>query len=437
MSGARPPSISPELLALRVRHSADGALAYVRKERYTSPEFAALEWERMWTRRWLLAGPDADVAAPGSFLVFDIGPESILVVRDAGGELRAFYNVCRHRGNRLRARGRGRCESFTCAYHHWTYDLGGQLASLPDPQSFPGLDKSALALRTVRCESFGGFVWINMDPQAEPLRAFLGPMAGELERFEAGAHALVRDVTVELNCNWKAFVDNSDETYHVQAVHPHLLDLLDDYDVRPRLHPRHSSFVVRFGAPSHRRTPSPTSAGLREMLTRAGVTDADLAAGPAAARSAFERGVRARFQKDGIDYPAVPDDVLADNYHGHVYPHALFNVVLPELWIFRVRPHPAGPDRAYFDFQEYRRLRPGESRPARPEHRLLPAGEGIDRVVDQDTSILASVQRGMHSRGLDELVLGAQESRLRHLHETLDADLFGDAPAPTTAPAGD
>ena len=89
------------------------------KERYTSPEFARCEWDRMWTRVWLLAGREADVAAPGDWFTFEIGPESIIVARGRDGALHAHYNVCLHRGNRLCEPGRGHTPTFTCRYHAW------------------------------------------------------------------------------------------------------------------------------------------------------------------------------------------------------------------------------------------------------------------------------------------------------------------------------
>ena len=109
----------------------------VPKERYTSPVFAAQEWEKMWTRVWLLAGRASDAPEPGDYFTFEIGPESILVIRQADGSLSARHNVCMHRGNRLREPGRGHAESFSCLFHGWKYGIDGKLLEAQDPGCFP------------------------------------------------------------------------------------------------------------------------------------------------------------------------------------------------------------------------------------------------------------------------------------------------------------
>jgi phenylpropionate dioxygenase-like ring-hydroxylating dioxygenase large terminal subunit len=111
--------------------------AVVRKERYTSAEFMKLEWERMWQRVWLLGGLETDLSEPGDYVCTEIGRESVLLVRQADGGVRAFYNVCMHRGNRLRAPGVGSTETFKCQYHHWEYALDGAFKRIPDLDTFP------------------------------------------------------------------------------------------------------------------------------------------------------------------------------------------------------------------------------------------------------------------------------------------------------------
>lgn len=138
------------------------------KQRYTSHAFAKLERERLWSRVWLLAGFERDVPEAGDYFTFEIGCESILLVRQGDGSILARYNICLHRGNRLREPGIGRAESFTCGFHGWRYGIDGRLEAALDEETFPqGCPRESLDLRPLRCETWGGFVWINLDVDAE------------------------------------------------------------------------------------------------------------------------------------------------------------------------------------------------------------------------------------------------------------------------------
>ena len=162
----------------------DLGTSLVPKERYTSSDYARLERERMWTRTWLLAGLESDLRRPGDYTTFEIGPESILVIRQRDGSLRARHNVCMHRGNRLREPGVGHAELFACLYHGWKYGLDGCLVEAVDAHSFPqGAPPERLSLRPVRVETWGGFVFVNLDPYAEPLAAYLGPIPEHLDPY--------------------------------------------------------------------------------------------------------------------------------------------------------------------------------------------------------------------------------------------------------------
>ena len=125
--------VSPALPAI-LKKSPEPALdtQLIPKECYLSPEVMRLEWERMWGRVWLYAGPLSDLAETGDYFTFEIGPESVLVVRTAPGQVRAMYNVCQHRGRRLRPEGGGFANRFRCPYHLWRYDLDGRLIGAPD-----------------------------------------------------------------------------------------------------------------------------------------------------------------------------------------------------------------------------------------------------------------------------------------------------------------
>ena len=134
-------------------------------DRYTDPVFLKLEDDCIWSKTWLLAGAACDVAEPGDFFVFENLRESILVTRAGDGVVRAFYNVCQHRGNQLKAAGCGNSPYLSCGFHGWEYHLDGSIKEIPEAHDFPqGVPAEELSLKEVRCEAWGGFIWISMDP---------------------------------------------------------------------------------------------------------------------------------------------------------------------------------------------------------------------------------------------------------------------------------
>src|SRR5262249_33996726 len=147
----------------------------VAKERYTSSEFAALEMERLWPRVWQVACREEELPNRGDFVEYPIGDQSILVVRGDDGAISAFHNACMHRGTGL-ANGCGSLPGvIQCRYHGWRYDLTGALVGVPDREEFPGLPDD-VRLGPVRCDTWGGFVFVNMDADAPPLLEFLDPI---------------------------------------------------------------------------------------------------------------------------------------------------------------------------------------------------------------------------------------------------------------------
>ena len=172
--------------------------------RYWSTEWARQEWEHVWRRCWLYAVPVQDVREPGSWATFELGRESVLIVRGDDGTLHAFYNVCQHRGRRLMDGERGHAAALRCGYHAWTYRLDGSLRTVHEPQLFPAdLDVCALGLRAIRVDTWGGFVFVCLDPDAVPLDDYLEDVPSLLGGFPLHDYALVREQTIEWACNWK------------------------------------------------------------------------------------------------------------------------------------------------------------------------------------------------------------------------------------------
>jgi nitrite reductase/ring-hydroxylating ferredoxin subunit len=200
----------------------------VPRSRYTSPEFAELEFERLWSRVWQVACREEEIAEVGEFCEYLIGDQSILVLRSEPGVVRAFHNTCLHRGTRL-ADGTGRFpeECIRCRYHAWRYDLDGKLVEVVDQHEFDPLPPDT-ALRGVRSELWGGFVWVCLDRTAPPLAEYLRPLTTLLAPYHLDRLRLRTYLSTVLPANWKVAVDAFNEGYHVQGTHPQLLPWTDD-----------------------------------------------------------------------------------------------------------------------------------------------------------------------------------------------------------------
>lgn len=195
--------------------------------RYVDPDFYALEMEHVWRKTWLLAGHESECPEPGSYKLFERLGESIIVRRGRDGRFGAFHNVCQHRGSSLVQQKHGRASRFVCPYHAWTYSADGELVKVPEERNFACLDKPALALAPVKCETWRGHIFINMDMDAKPLAEHLGSMPDYCTDFPFEKMALKRFVTIEIDCNWKVAYDNFIEIYHIATVHPAIMRWLE------------------------------------------------------------------------------------------------------------------------------------------------------------------------------------------------------------------
>ena len=403
--------------------------ALIPKERYTSAAFAQLEWERMWTKVWLLGGHLSDLREAGDYISTEIGRESVLLVKQQDGAVRAFYNVCRHRGNRLRPSGVSSAESFKCQYHHWEYHLDGSFKRIPDLDTFPQGAPECRGLRELSCEVWNGFAWFSLDPEAMPLLEYLGPVAEHLAPYHFHKMALKKDVTVEWDCNWKTSVDAFNESYHVQGIHPQLMWYLHDLDLQIDCYERHNRYLIPFGTLSPRvRTPNTIPEPIKVIMKGAGMDPADYDNPIASIRRDVQQFKRKHGASQGKDYSGLNDDQLTDDYHYTIFPNVQVNTHADDLMLFRQRPHPTNPDKMFYDVWVLELIPDGHEWPERPRHTDFKFGDkSIGLVLDQDAANLPGVQEGMHSAGIDGLWIGAQELRIRHFHKVLEDYLYGPA----------
>ena len=189
---------------------------------YYDPEWYELERKAIFMRSWLHIGHVCEIPEPGSFILREVefAKASLLIVRGKDGIVRAFHNVCTHRGTRLVEEAEGKRSQFSCPYHMWTYGPDGKLLSAPDFERFY-VKKEDCSLKSVPCEVLGGFIFINLDPQpGQTLRDFFGPIAEELEALPSARATHFTECRYEIAANWKTNFDNFQENYHLRFIHP-------------------------------------------------------------------------------------------------------------------------------------------------------------------------------------------------------------------------
>jgi Rieske 2Fe-2S family protein len=213
---------------------------------YTSPQIFEREKELIFAREWFCAGREEELPAPGNHTVLEVAGESILAVRTATGELRAHYNVCRHRGARLctkpqdptwnvnLAGGLTSSNVIRCPYHQWTYNLEGQLIGAPFLNDGESFRREDFSLYPVGVETWGGFLFLNLNPREasekrHTVRAQLGPAVERIARYPLERLQTGHCITYHVAANWKILMENYNECYHCGGVHPELCEIVPDF----------------------------------------------------------------------------------------------------------------------------------------------------------------------------------------------------------------
>jgi phenylpropionate dioxygenase-like ring-hydroxylating dioxygenase large terminal subunit len=414
--------------------------------RYYDPEFMDQEWRRLWTRTWLIAGVETDIPESGDYTVFRVLTEEVLVVRQEDGGVRAFYNVCSHRGNRMVRNDRGSLNCFTCSFHSWCYNLDGSLRSMTDRQTFRDeVAAQARGLDEVRCETRAGIVFINLDQHAPPLNDRIGLPEGYLEAYRIDKMHVVRHVVSEWAANWKTGVDAFYETYHLHAVHPETQPVMDDLSVQVDLYPHGASrMIVPLASKSQRiEDQDSMNPGLEFMMHDAGMDPATYSGSARGVRRAIQQCKRQRSDRLGLGYERFTDCQLSDSWATGVFPNVQIGCHPEGVFLMRFLPHPTEPERFFYDTMTL--FRPVDdpdykvpgwmglpegtdtSGELRPDTEYVPLGEppNLGQVLDQDSELLPELQKGIRSRGFKGAIWSEQEQRLRHFHREVDSYLNG------------
>ncbi len=415
--------------------------------RYYCPERMAQEWERVWTRTWLIAGVVTDLRESGDYLTFDVGRENILVTRNEAGVIKAYYNVCPHRGNRIVQSDFGSLPLFTCGFHSWQFNLDGELQQLTDIETFrPEVVVDRPCLTEIRCETRAGLIFINMDDQAGPLDDFIGLPDGYLENYHIDEMFVVRHSISEWAANWKTGIDAFYETYHLHAVHPETQTVMNDMGVQCDLYPNgFSRMIVPLAAKSERvRDQDSLDEGLIMMMKDAGMRPEDYSGSARELRAAIQTAKRERGARYGIDYSDLEDGQLSDSWATGIFPNVQIGLHAEGAFLMRFMPHPTNPERFFYNTMTLWRPcdDPNYAVPAwmglpegtdvsgdvRPDIERTAVGEPPDLglVLNQDAELLPVVQKGIRSKGFAGPLWSEQEQRLRHFHTELDRYLRGE-----------
>jgi Rieske 2Fe-2S family protein len=189
---------------------------------YISPEIYAQEQERIFSREWLCIGREESIPKSGDFFTVERAGENLIVTRDTGGDIHAFYNVCRHRGSRICEAASGHFQgSIQCPYHAWTYGLDGELKVARNMAEVAGFDRSVYPLKEAALALWQGFIFVNLDGASKFEETF-APLIGRFAHWNIAALVTARNLFYELACNWKLVYMNYSECYHCPLVHPQL-----------------------------------------------------------------------------------------------------------------------------------------------------------------------------------------------------------------------
>lgn len=333
---------------------------------FTDPQIYGRELKTVWRSTWQWVGRSEDLPNSGDYLSCTLGEEPIFVIRTTGGELRAMHNVCPHRGARLLPAARGNCQKLQCPYHAWTFNTEGRLLAVLQPGWFPELDKANIRLSPARVDTWGGFIFVNPDPEGESLAEYL---AGFPEYLSGWPHRLedLREVdraAYEEPINWKFVVENYVEDYHFSIAHNgSLVPLFDVQAIRTRPTGRHVPILV-----------------------------------PYAKQPPADPVLRREWEADGI------------SYQGFIFPNLMINTSPDSVSVWRVVP--LGPERTRLETITYQTPR---------QYALSPhVHTSWAQVMEEDFAVCRLLQLGVNSRAYQVGELAVEhELGVAHFHKVM------------------
>ncbi|AZI35690.1 putative iron-sulfur protein [Caenibius tardaugens NBRC 16725] len=458
LGGARSPGISWTQLLQEDSRPAPDFLAKESYEyrgsepipasRYTSEEFARLERERMWPRVWQFAAREEDIPEAGDYTVFENAGRSWLISRQEDGSVRAFHNVCLHRGRKLRTED-GTADKFVCPFHGFSWNKDGSFAGMPCSWDFKHLTNEALQLPDAEVGLWGGYIFLREEKGGPSLEEFLAPLPEHFTRWRHEECTTVVWVGKEVPANWKATSEAFMEAWHTIVTHPQLLPFTGDSNSAYQIWGDNvNANLVPFGILSPHVDPAGKSEQwiVDEFIKYNGRSsdnydpsgDPYAVAVPegATARVALGAALREAYKaQSGYDHEHATDSELLDALVYNVFPNfSPWGGFMPNI-VYRWRPGKT-PDTCLMEVRVLARVKKGDPIPRGvPMHYLsleepwTNAAElgGLGDVFEQDMSNLPFVQEGLHCSKNGEVQLANyQEIRIRQFQQTLAKYVEGD-----------
>jgi nitrite reductase/ring-hydroxylating ferredoxin subunit len=410
--------------------------------RYFDPAFYDREADLLWSRTWQMACRLEEIPEPGDVVEYEILDQSVMVLRTEDGGVRAFQNACRHRGVKL-VDGRDRCESgFTCPFHGWCYGTDGKNTSITRRRTFAehNLEPGDTDLRPVRCETWGGCAWINLDDDAPPLRESIEPAASILDAWDVESLRAEWWFACRLPVNWKLAQEAFVEQYHVLETHPQLR-------IPGRMPVPGEDFDPRTWIDSELHYLRMMSQGMDGMVHAKDVRIAEalaetieLPADPALAMATWHRtyndAVTREHRAAGHVLPDLNELEAAgmNEPMGYVFPHYFVLPMYSSASSYRFRA--LGPEETLMEIWSMTRYPEGDEPPTpQPPEVWAHDDPRWPPIPAQDFSNLPRQQRGLHAKGFEYMRLSEKaEGHISNFHRVIDRYLAG-LPHEEIAPA--
>ncbi len=398
-------------------------------ERYTSRAFHQLEVERLWTRTWQMACRLEQLPEVGDHLLYEVAGESLIVVRSSPTEIRAFHNSCLHRGRAL-VDEPGQGAIFRCQFHGFAWNLDGTFRGMPASWDFPTVNPDDFCLPEARVALWGGFVFVNMDPDAEPFESYAAPLIEHFAHFPLDDRYLAHHACQVVPANWKVVQEAFLEGYHVMVTHPQAIPVSSVFEIQyDTFGPNVSRLIQPSGTPSPELVQEWSEEAIaRGLLGKRAGADQVVPEG-SSARQAIAAELRpmlsAMFR---TDLSGESEAFMLDATQYFLFPNFFPWIGYAIPLVYRFRPWGDDPDQSLMELMLLYPIPDDGPYEVAAPHWLEPGqswGEapGFERfgeIIDQDVRNLPRIQQGLRaSRAESVLLSDYQESRIRHFHHRL------------------